>query len=490
MADYLAYSKGNTMKTIFLKRVNLSSLLAALSVLGALSLQPAYSQLPDFTKLIEDNDQMVVNINTSRTVKNEGRQGHMPQMPEEMPPQFQDLFKHFFEDLAPSTGEYNTKSLGSGVIISEDGYIITNNHVIQDADEIQVRLIDGRNLIAKLIGSDPHSDLALLKIDAKGLPIAKLGSSEDLKVGEWVVAIGSPFGFEHSATAGIVSAKGRGLHTEQYVPFIQTDAAINPGNSGGPLLNMKGEVVGINSQIVSNGGGGYIGLSFAVPAEVAKTVVEQIKTKGYVTRGWLGVSLQPVDAGLAESFGLSRNEGALIADVVENSPASEAKMKPGDVILAINGKKVASAADVPPIVGNVTPNTVVIVNIIRDKTPMSLKVKITELPREEEEKQVTEKTQKIKNRIGIQVRDFRKEEREQMQLEEGGVLITSVAPDSPAAKAGLRGGDILFRVGQTPLNSTAKFAEIVKNMDKNVKVVPVLVARRNEGRRYLAIRLD
>jgi len=386
-------------------------------------------------------------------------------------------------------GEYNTKSLGSGFIVSQDGYIVTNNHVIRDADEIQVRLLDGRYFIGKVIGTDPHSDLALIKIDAKDLPVAKFGSSEELKIGEWVVAIGSPFGFDHSATSGIVSAKSRNLRSEQYVPFIQTDAAINPGNSGGPLFNMKGEVVGINSQIVSNNGGGYMGLSFAVPSDVAKSVIEQLKGKGYVTRGWLGVSLQPVDAGLAQSFGLSKNEGALVADVMEEGPAAQAQMKPGDVILSINGKKVNNAGDVPPIVGNVAPNTVVDINIIRDKKPMTVKVKITELPREEEAKE-NESITKTKNRLGVHVRNLQKEERARLNLEHGGILIDQVDPQSPAAKSGIRPGDILFRVGQIPVDEAGKFNDLMKSIDKNTKMVPVLIARRGEGRRYMAIKLD
>jgi serine protease Do len=462
------------------------------TVIGLLPLK-AQAELPDFTKLVEDNDDAVVNISTSRTVKapTAPPMGAMPY--EDMPPgPFQDFFKHFFDEMGPPQGgrEFNGHSLGSGFIVSPDGYVVTNNHVIREADEIEVRLEDGRFFKAKVVGTDERSDLALLKIDATGLPTTKFGSSENLKIGEWVLAIGSPFGFEHSVTAGIVSAKGRGLRTEQYVPFIQTDVAINPGNSGGPLFNLKGEVVGINSQIVSNGGG-YVGLSFAVPSEIAKNVIEQLKTKGYVTRSWLGVSLQPVDATLAESFGLPKNEGALIADVVEKGPAAEAGLKPGDVILKIAGKRITNSADVPHLVGNITPGTVLDVDIIRDKKAMSVKVKVTELPREEEEQEEVEVTaDKTKNPLGVQVRNLEKEEMAKFQLMRKGVVVEGVKPKSPAATVGMRPGDIIFRIGPMPVESVDQFNEIMKKVDANVKLIAVLVGRPGEGQRYLAIRLD
>ena len=269
--------------------------------------------------------------------------------------------RHFFERKIP---EYDRQppgrsgqgpsSLGSGFIVSSDGYILTNHHVVKEADEILIRLSDRREMVAQLVGADPRSDLALLKVEAKGLPAVEFGKSDELKVGAWVLAIGSPFGFDYSVTAGIVSAKGRSLPNENYVPFIQTDVAINPGNSGGPLFNLKGEVVGINSQIYTRSGG-FMGVSFAIPIDVALDVVEQLKTKGEVSRGWLGVVIQEVNKQLAESFGLDKPQGALVAQLVPGGPAEAGGLKSGDIIVAFNGREVVLSSDLPHQVGQVKP---------------------------------------------------------------------------------------------------------------------------------------
>ena len=313
-------------------------------------------QLPGFTELIKETAPAVVNISTTQKVQSgmpELPEGfEIPDFPEDSP--FGELFKYFFEHGGSGGVEpdmRDAKSLGSGSIISEDGYIMTNYHVIKDADEIIVRLNDHRELRAEVIGADQRSDIALVKIDASDLPVVKIGKSADLEVGEWVLAIGSPFGFDYSATAGIVSAKGRSLPKENYVPFIQTDVAINPGNSGGPLFNQDGEVVGVNSQIYSRTGG-YMGLSFAIPIEVAMDVAEQLKTKGRVTRGWLGVLIQDVTHDLAESFGMDHPRGALVAKVLPDSPARAAGLQAGDVIVNFDGKDIRGSSSLPPIVGS------------------------------------------------------------------------------------------------------------------------------------------
>ncbi|WP_353573300.1 trypsin-like peptidase domain-containing protein, partial [Candidatus Albibeggiatoa sp. nov. BB20] len=301
-----------------------------------LSTAQARSSLPEFTELVEQYGPAVVNISTTAKKKSEklGSLGRdLPDIPEDSP--LHDFFRRFFDE--ENMGSQPSTSLGSGFIISPDGYVITNHHVVDNAKEIIVRLTDRRELEAEIIGSDKRSDLALLKIEADHLPIVKLGSSKNLKVGEWVLAIGSPFGFDHSATAGIVSATGRSLPNDNYIPFIQTDVAINPGNSGGPLFNMDGEVVGVNAQIYSRTGG-FMGLSFAIPVDVMNNVVDQLKSDGKVVRGWLGVLIQDVTRDLAESFNMEKPQGALVAQVLPDSPAENASFKSGDIITKFNNQ--------------------------------------------------------------------------------------------------------------------------------------------------------
>ena len=309
------------------------------------------SNLPDFTKLVDNNSASIVNISTVRKSQTKSANSN-PQLPND---ELNEFLKKFFGDKGFDNPDKRiprkSQSMGSGFIYSADGFIITNHHVIADADQIIVKLNDKRELDAKLIGSDPSSDIALLKIKAKNLKPVKVGNSENLKVGQWVLAIGSPFGFESTVTAGIVSAIGRSLPNDNYVPFIQTDVAINPGNSGGPLFNLNGEVVGINAQIFSRSGG-FMGLSFAIPMNVANNVIKQLKVSGKVSRGWLGVYIQEVTNNLAKSFGMKNPSGALISKIIPDGPASKSDLKVGDIILKFDGKKIVTSSSLPPIVGN------------------------------------------------------------------------------------------------------------------------------------------
>jgi serine protease Do len=443
-------------------------------IIGLLSAPLSAQQLPDFTKLVEKYSPAVVNISTSGKKKSKAHRG-FPEIPEDSP--FHDFFRRFFdennelfEEQRPST------SLGSGFIISSDGYVITNTHVIDEADEIIVRLTDRREFVADRIGVDKRSDIALLKVDATELPTVKLGSSSELKVGEWVLAIGSPFGFEHSVTAGIVSAKGRSLPDDTYVPFIQTDVAINPGNSGGPLFNLDGEVIGVNSQIYSRTGG-FMGVSFAIPVDVMKNVVEQLKTKGKVSRGWLGVLIQDVTHELAESFGMEKPQGALIAKVLSDSPAAAANFQVGDIIVNFDGKQIERSADLPPIVGKTQVGSTVETVVMRQGKQVILKVTIGELPSEDDvELAVTRQGSQSAtlSRLGLSVSDLDDEKREALGIFEGGVLVRHVGA-GPARRAGIRKGDVIITIDNVDIKNVNHFKKIVS--ERSAKTVPVLVHR-------------
>ena len=443
-----------------------------------LGLQPALaSHLPGFTELVKEASPSVVNISTTQKVQT-GVHGlpegfEFPDMPEGSP--FGDLFKYFFEQENGGDPTYrDAKSLGSGFIISEDGYVITNYHVVKEADEIIVRLSDRRELKAEVIGVDQRSDIALLKIEARNLPVAKIGESHDLEVGEWVLAIGSPFGFDHSATAGIVSAKGRSLPSENYVPFIQTDVAINPGNSGGPLFNQNGEVVGVNSQIYSRTGG-YMGLSFSIPIEVAMDVVDQLKTKGRVSRGWLGVLIQDVTLDLAESFGMKQPRGALVAKVLPDSPARAAGIKVGDVIVKFDNKEVINSANLPPIVGSTKVGVEIPVEVVRNSRSKVVRVTLGELPEESEDEVRPDKTDGDKtNRLGITVSALTEEQMAEQNVS-GGVLVTKIV-NGPASRAGIRRGDIILSVDGDSVKGVRHFKGVVDDLPAG-KTVPMLVQR-------------
>lgn len=446
--------------------------------------------LPDFTPLVESNSAAVVNISTTLKKSESGKipPGHpMPDIPEDSP--FYDFFKKFFGEIPEGGLEpfEQRSSLGSGFIISKDGYVITNNHVVKDADEIVVSLQDRREFIAELVGVDERSDIAVLKIDGEKLPTVKVGNSNALKVGEWVLAIGSPFGFDHSVTAGIVSAIGRSLPNENYVPFIQTDVAINPGNSGGPLFNLGGEAVGVNSQIYSRTGG-FMGLSFAVPINVVTNVYEQLRDKGHVSRGWLGVLIQDVTRELAESFGMQRPHGALIAKVLEGGPAEKAGFEVGDIVTKYDGMDISFSADLPPLVGNSKVGNNIPVEIIRRGKTKTLSVKIAELPEEDELKIASGGGgSSIKsNTLNISVKDLTREQRNELQIEDHGVLVDSVA-DGPAKKAGIRSGDVLLLINNIKVKDAEHFDEIAKDLPKD-KSIPILIQRRG-GPIFLALKL-
>ncbi|WP_031433452.1 DegQ family serine endoprotease [Methylomarinum vadi] len=452
----------------------------------ALMSQPLFAQLPDFTEMVEDNGKAVVNISTTQKIAQVGdEENDLPQIPEDVPPQLEEFFRRFFQGPGRGFVPRETKSLGSGFIISSDGYVLTNHHVVKNADEIVVKLNDRRELEAKLIGSDESTDVALLKVEAKNLPVVAIGSSKKLRVGEWVLAIGSPFGFEQSVTAGIVSAKRRSLPGGNYVPFIQTDVAINPGNSGGPLFNMKGEVVGMNSQIYSRSGG-YMGLSFAIPMDVAMNVVEQIKTNGKVSRGWLGVQIQDVTRELAESFGMDRPYGALVSKVIAGSPAEKAGIKIGDIIVEFNGQEIETSGELPPIVGMTPVDEEARVKVIREGDSQTLEVKIGLLP-DQEQLAASENQEKIVNRLGVVVSELTAEQREQLQVDKNGVLVQDVK-NGPALDAGVRRGDVILRIQNHTIRNIADFEEVVSNLPVE-KSIAVLIQRRGSPV-FLALKIE
>ncbi len=465
-------------------RVTLAGLLA----IAWSGLAGAAVNLPDFTGLVEQHSPAVVNISTTQKVtQRRGPKVEIPDLPEGSP--FGDLFRHFFgEGGMPDIPEHQqTQSLGSGLIISQDGYVITNAHVIKDADEIVVRLSDRRQLVAEVVGSDPRSDVALLKVDAEDLPVVSIGDSEELKVGEWVLAIGSPFGFDYSVTAGIVSALGRNLPRENYVPFIQTDVAINPGNSGGPLFNLDGEVVGVNSQIYSRTGG-FMGLSFAIPINVVMNVADQLKTKGKVSRGWLGVLIQDVTRELAEAFGMTRPQGALVSKVLDDSPAAAAGFKSGDVIIRYSGRDVADSASLPPLVGQTPVGKQAEVVVIRDGEETTLKVTIGELPGDDALAQAVapEAETVSEQRLGIKVSEVPEALREALELGEGGVLVEELE-SGVASRAGVRQGDVIVMLNQQAVTGPQQFAELVEALPDG-KSVAVRIQRQN-GPLWLALKL-
>jgi len=454
-------------------------------------LQASGGRLPDFTQLVTDNSPAVVNISTMQKQKRNGTfkmpdKFQIPDMPEGMP--FEELLKRYFGhpdiDEQPDS---ETQSLGSGFIIDADGYILTNNHVVEDAEEIIVRLNDRRELKATVVGTDKRSDIALLKIDADHLPVVKLGQSEDLKVGEWVMAIGSPFGFDYSVSVGIVSALGRSLPSENYVPYIQTDVAINPGNSGGPLFNLDGEVVGINSQIYSRTGG-YMGLSFAIPVSVALDVVKQLKKSGRVTRGWLGVLIQDVTRELAESFGMDRPEGALVAQILENSPAAEAGIEVGDVVIEYSGKPIIRSSDLPPLVGLTEIGKETQLKVLRNGKTKMLKIIIGELPEEGKIARGFSKKQPMGEieLVGVTVRELTAEERKAGNIHEGGIVVKSII-EGAARRAGVKQGDLIMKLNNTNIEGVAHFKEVVEALPKK-RSVPMLVIREGSPR-FLALKI-
>lgn len=443
-------------------------------------------ELPDFTELVEKQGAAVVNVSTTQIIRNTQAVPGMPNLPEG------DPFYEFFRRFAPQVPrDQESQSLGSGFIIDSDGYILTNAHVVDSADKITVRLTDKREFKAKVIGADKRTDVALLKIEATGLPKVSRGDPALLKVGEWVLAIGSPFGFDSSVTAGIVSAKGRSLPQENFVPFIQTDVAINPGNSGGPLFNMKGEVVGINSQIYSRSGG-YMGLSFAIPIDVAMDVVNQLRTSGKVTRGRIGVAIQEVTRELAESFGLRKPSGALISNVEKGGPADKAGIQASDVILKFDGKQVNGSSDLPRIVAGTHPGSKVAVQLWRKGETREVTVIVGELTEDsraalhgKKSGGVAPAATESSERLGLIVSDLTSEQKAELQID-GGLLVEDAK--GVAARAELRRGDVILGIGNWAIKSVDQFNELLRQIPKGQNVA--LLVRRGDATSYVAIKLD
>ncbi|MFL1484492.1 DegQ family serine endoprotease [Marinobacter sp. LN3S78] len=459
-------------------------LLLVASLLTLTAQSAAARSLPDFTGLVEENSAAVVNIST--VSEPDPRRQQSPFSDRELE-QMPDFFQRFFGGPQSPYGgpSQPRRSMGSGFIVSEDGYVLTNNHVVEGADEIMVRLNDRRELQAEVIGTDPRSDMAVLKIeDEEPLPVVKIGESSGLKPGQWVFAIGSPFGFDYTVTSGIISAIGRSLPSENYVPFIQTDVAINPGNSGGPLFNMDGEVIGINSQIYTRSGG-FMGVSFAIPIDDAMNVFRQIRDEGSVARGWLGVLIQEVNRDLAESFGLSRPRGALIAEVMPDSPAQQAGLEAGDIVLSYEGESIERSSDLPPMVGRTPVGDDAELTILRQGERQTIDVEIGRLPEEEgADDSRGEPSGSAGGPLGMQVEPLPDQLASRLDIP-GGVLVTGVGR-GPAFQAGIRRNDVITELNRQLVTNLETFRDVVKDLPDD-RAVSVRIIR--EGRAtYLVMR--
>jgi len=428
---------------------------------------PAIGGVPSFADLAQAVSPSVVNISTTKRVRGGGRVFDYFMGPRDRRNPMDDFFDRFFGGDIPQQREYKQKSLGSGFFIDGDGYILTNNHVVEDADEIKVILKDHKEkeFDAKVIGRDSKTDLALIKIKSwKGLQLIKLGNSDELRVGDWVVAIGNPFGLDHTVTAGIVSAKGRVIGAGPYDNFIQTDASINPGNSGGPLINLKGEVVGINTAIFAGGQG----IGFAIPINTAKELISQLKEKGKVTRGWLGVMIQKVTPDLAKSFGLKDEAGALVGDVTSASPADKAGIKPGDIIIEFDGKPIKEMNELPRLVAAVPVGKVVEVKVLREGKPQIFKIQVQEL----DDKQLASGPSQIKESLGISVREFTPELARRFRMDyEPGVLIVQVQEGSPAEEAGIQEGDLIKEINRKSVKDMKTYQGLMGSIKKGGNVL-------------------
>jgi serine protease Do len=452
-------------------------MVAVLVLVGA---APARAELPDFRPLAAEASRAVVNISASAKSKSRTSQQDVP-----------EIFRRFFgDDFNFAPPPQDRQSFGSGFIISNDGYVLTNNHVVQGADKVTVRLNDRRELDAEVIGTDERADVALLKIEGKDLPSLRIGNPEQLQVGEWVLAIGSPFGFEYSVTSGIVSAKARALPNEAYVPFIQTDVAINPGNSGGPLLNLSGEVIGINSQIYSRSGG-FMGLSFAIPIDVAMESVAQIKASGHVARGYLGVVTQEITRDLADAYNLSRPAGALVSKVLPATPAEKAGLREGDVITQFNGRDINLASDLPQMVGRSKVGATYPLTVVREGKTRTLNFEVAALPDDIDgpamgKGKPGKPAKPDLSRLGINsIRDLSPEEKAALKVE-GGAVIMQIT-DGAAADAGLRAGDVVVSLQGKPVADARAFVDMARDLPAG-KALPMGINRRGQPM-ILALRL-
>lgn len=484
-----------------LRRCTLAVALAATAPALLLQAPPAFAQsapqprtgLPDFTDLVEQVGPAVVNIRTMERVRNNGGANGQGPSDEEM----QEFFRRFFGAPLPNIprsprggprggGEEETpRGVGSGFILSQDGFVMTNAHVVEGADEVLVTLPDKREFKARIVGADKRTDVAVVKIDATGLPFVRVGDVSKLKVGEWVMAIGSPFGLENTVTAGIVSAKAR--DTGDYLPFIQTDVAINPGNSGGPLVNLRGEVVGINSQIYSRSGG-FMGISFAIPMDEAIRVADQLRATGRVQRGRIGVQIDQVTKDVAESIGLGRPQGALVRSVESGSPADKAGVEAGDIITRFNGQQIEKATDLPRLVGNTKPGTRANLTVFRRGGSKELAVQIAEIEPERPQRRASAPEERPRGSaaaqsLGLQVSDLSDAQKRELKIK-GGVKVDAVA--DAAARSGIREGDVIVAIGNTEVGNAREFEAAIAKVDRS-KPVPVLL-RRGELATYLLIR--
>lgn len=461
------------------------------SLIAVINANVYAKDLPDFTELAEKHGAEVVNISVTQNMRNGGNVTPFPGM--EGDEQMQEFFKRFGIPNMPGMPglngapqqDYKSQSLGSGFIISSDGYILTNAHVVNEADEVIVKLSDKREFKAKIIGVDKRTDVALVKIEATALPKVTIGDSSKLKVGEWVAAIGSPFGLENTMTAGIVSAKGRALPQENFVPFIQTDVAINPGNSGGPLFNLAGEVVGINSQIYSRSGGS-MGLSFAIPIDVAIDISNQLKASGKITRGWLGIAIQEITKELAESFGMKSTNGALVAGVEKNGPADKGGLEAGDVITKFDSKSIVSSADLPRAVGSTKPGKVAAVEILRKGSAKTLNIGVGEMPNDPNEaaQQNVPSTKAEVNKIGLSLKELTPQQKKKLNGKNGLLVIDSAGA---AAQAGIRRGDVILGLNNSETQSVEQFNKQI-NAVASGKTIAVLVLR-GESTLYVPIKV-
>lgn len=451
----------------------------------SLSLMPsafAQSGLPDFTELVKRNHESVVNISTRQAFDGDDFEGG---------PDIRDRMEEFLRERerrgeGDEPNPFDSQGVGSGFIISNDGFIVTNNHVVDGADQLVVRLHDRRQMIATVIGTDPRSDIAVLKVDATDLPVVEIGDSNALEVGEWVLAIGSPFGFDFTVTAGIVSALGRSLPSESYVPFIQTDVAINPGNSGGPLFNLDGDVIGVNAQIFSRTGS-FAGLSFAIPIELVMNVVDQLRNQGRVSRGWLGVTINDVSLARAQRNGMERAQGALVRSILPNSPAQNSELVEGDIITHFNDTYVVSSSSLPPLVGRIPANSDARLRINRSGEVLEVIVNIGELPSNDDvQARFVERRLGATVPFGLTVSPLADEERDLLEIDTGGVRVDAVAEGSPADVAGITPGDALLTIGNKPVDSAAELSEVADELSSEDSVGALVV--RESGRAFVLMK--